>query len=127
MQVIPLVLPAAKPGTARRSELASARLLGSGDAGERAELQTRVSWPLMTLVVALLALPLGRLRPRQGRFARIWVAVLLFALYANLLQVAGLWLERGRTPSWLGLWWVHALAALLVWLALRTPRWLGRS
>jgi lipopolysaccharide export system permease protein len=127
MQSIPLVLPGAKPGIVRRSELATAGLLGSANAAERTELQTRFSWPLLTLVVALLALPLGRLRPRQSRFARVWIAVLLFALYANLLQVAGLWLERGVTPSWLGLWWVHGLVTVVVWAALAAPRWLGRS
>lgn len=125
-QSIPLVLPAAKPGSVRRSELSSASLLGSVQPGERAELQTRLGWPLMTLVVALLALPLGRLRPRQSRFARIWLAVLVFALYANLLQVAALWLERGVTPAWLGLWWVHALVAVVGGVLLAAPRWLGR-
>jgi lipopolysaccharide export system permease protein len=127
LQNIPLVLPAPQSGSVRRSELATSQLQGSDNPGDRAELQTRFGWPLMTLVVALLALPLGRLKPRQSRFARIWLAVLLFALYANLLQVAGLWLERGVTPSWLGLWWVHAVVALLVWAGLATPRWLGRS
>jgi len=96
---------------------------------DRAELQLRGSWPLMTLVLAIAALPLARLRPRQGRFSRIWQAVLLFALYANLLEVAGLWVERGRVaPAW-GLWWVHgmfALAALLLWRTLRPWRWPGR-
>lgn len=127
MQSIPLVLPAAKPAGVRRSEWSTGQLLTGATPGERAELQTRLGWPLMTLVVALLALPLGRLRPRQSRFARIWLAVLLFALYANLLQVAGLWLERGVTPAWLGLWWVHGLVALVAWAFLRAPRWLGRS
>jgi len=127
LQSIPLVLPSAKPDYVRSSELATAGLLGSANPAERAELQTRISWPLMTLVLALLALPLGRLRPRQSRFARVWIAVLLFALYANVLQVAALWLERGVTPPPLGLWWVHGLAAALVWAALAAPRWLGRS
>ena len=126
-QIIPLVLPAAMQGGTRRSELATSGLLRSSSPGERAELQTRLGWPLMTLVVALLALPLARLRPRQSRFARVWLAVLVFAGYANLLQVAALWLERGVTPSWLGLWWVHAVVAVVASLAFGLRRWLGRS
>ena len=55
------------------------------------------------------------------------LAVVLFALYANLLQVAGLWLERGVTPAWLGLYWAHALMALLVYVWLGAPRWLRRD
>ena len=127
MQNIPLVLPATKPDMVRRSELPTARLVGSVDPEDRTELQMRLGWPLMTLVVSLLALPLGRLRPRQGRFSRVWTAVLVFALYANLLQAAAVWLERGDTPAALGLWWVHALLAVLVWLAVMAPRRFGRG
>jgi lipopolysaccharide export system permease protein len=125
-QSIPLVLPPAKPVSVRRSELPTMQLLRSAVPGESAELHTRLSWPLMTLVVAFVALPLGRLRPRQNRFARVWLAVLLFALYANLLQVAALWLERGTTPQWLGLWWVHVLVVALAWLAFGIARRWGR-
>ena len=121
-QSIPLLLRAAAPGRLRQSERSSLQLAASARAADRAELQGRLGWPLMTLVVALVALPIGRLRPRQGRFARIWLAVLLFAVYANLLQVGGLWLERGATSAWLGLWWVHALMLALVALAVALPR-----
>jgi lipopolysaccharide export system permease protein len=63
----------------------------------------------MTLVLTALAVPLGRLRPRQGRYAHVWIAVLVFALYANLALAARTWLERGRIAPDLGLWWVHGL------------------
>jgi len=127
-QTIPLVLPVPAAAAQRLSEVPTAKLWASGVPADRLELQLRGSWPLMTLVLAIAALPLARLRPRQGRFARVWQAVLLFALYANLLEVAGLWVERGRVaPVW-GLWWVHglfALAALLLWRTLRPRRWPG--
>ena len=63
----------------------------------------------MTLVLTVFAVPLGRLRPRQGRYAHVWVAVLVFALYANLALAARTWMERGVIPAVFGLWWVHAL------------------
>ena len=50
-----------------------------------------------------------RLRPRQGRYAHVWIAVLVFALYANLALAGRTWLERGVIPAALGLWWVHGL------------------
>jgi lipopolysaccharide export system permease protein len=123
-QSIPIVIPLPATATRRISELTTVQLLGSRVAAERTELQLRASWPLMTLVLAVCAVPLSRQRPRQGRFSRIWVAVLFFALYAALLQVAGLWLERGTTPAVLGLWWVHALFATvgLVLARLARPR-----
>ena len=42
----------------------------------------------MTLVFTVLAVPLGRLSPRQGRYAHVWLAVLVFALYFNLVLAA---------------------------------------
>jgi lipopolysaccharide export system permease protein len=121
-QSIPVVLPPPPAPERRLSELPTARLLSSAVVAERVELQLRSSWPVMTLVLAGCAVPLSRLRPRQGRFSRVWLAVILFALYANLLQVASLWLERGATPSWLGLWWVHALFGALALLLARRPQ-----
>jgi lipopolysaccharide export system permease protein len=63
----------------------------------------------MALVLTALAVPLGRLRPRQGRYAHIWIAVLVFAVYANLALAARTWLEHGVIPAVFGLWWVHGL------------------
>jgi lipopolysaccharide export system permease protein len=60
-------------------------------------------------VLTLLAVPMGRLRPRQGRYAHVWMAVLVFALYANLALAGRTWLSRGVIPQGLGLWWVHGL------------------
>ena len=65
--------------------------------------------PLMCLVLTLLAVPLARLRPRQGRYARIWVAILIFLLYSQLISVGKVWIARGTAPAYLGLWWTHAV------------------
>ena len=67
---------------ARRAwmSMSTAQLLASRDPKLRAELQWRLGLPIMTLVLTALAVPLGRLRPRQGRYAHVWIAVLVFAL-----------------------------------------------
>ena len=49
-------------------------LLGSTDPEKRAELHWRIALPTMSLVLTLIAVPLARLRPRQGRYSRIWLA-----------------------------------------------------
>jgi lipopolysaccharide export system permease protein len=84
-------------------------LIGSRDPKLVAELQWRLGLPVMTLVLTLLAVPLGRLRPRQGRYSHVWIAVLVFALYANLALAGRTWLSRGAIPQAFGLWWVHGL------------------
>ena len=108
-QLIPVRTPQTAARLPRVYELSTAALLGSRDPLRVAELQWRLGLPVMTLVLTVLAVPLGRLRPRQGRYSRVWITVLVFALYANLALAARSWLERGKTAPALGLWWVHGL------------------
>jgi lipopolysaccharide export system permease protein len=57
--------------------------------------------------------PLSRSQPRQGRYARLGVGLLVFIIYFNLLSAGQAWLEKGTLPLAAGLWWVHALMLLL--------------
>jgi lipopolysaccharide export system permease protein len=91
----------------------TASLLRMADAESRAELEWRMASPLSILVLALLAVPLGRSSPREGKYARVGVGLLIYIVYANSLSIARVWVERDAIPSWLGLWWVHAVVALL--------------
>ena len=88
---------------------------------QRAELHWRIAMPLMCLVLALLAVPLARLRPRQGRYARVWVALLIFLLYSQLISVGKVWIAHGTLPEFLGLWWTHAVVVLLALLVILGP------
>ena len=95
-------------------------LLQSSDPRDRAELQWRISTPMMALILMLLAVPLARLRPRQGRFGRIGIAILVYFIYSQLLAAARAWVEGGAVSEWIGMWWVHAVAiALGLWLLAR--------
>ena len=105
---VPLAVPMAAARQERVDERPSGPLARSAKLHERAELQWRLGFPLMVLVAALCAAPLGRLRPRQGRYARVWLAVLFFAVYGNLAIAARTWFEHGTTPPAIGIWWVHA-------------------
>jgi lipopolysaccharide export system permease protein len=106
--------------------MSTAQLLASADPKLKAELHWRIGLPVMTLVLTVLAVPLGRLRPRQGRYAHVWIAVLVFALYANLALAGRTWLAHGRIPAALGLWWVHGLFLLGATLSLMLPKLLRR-
>ncbi len=111
----------------RLQALPSGRLWGSPRANEAAELQWRLSMPLATVLLALLGALLSRTSPRQGRYAKLFVAILIFIIYYNTLGVAKNWVVRGVVPVELGVWWVHGLMLLLVAvLAVRQlgPRWL---
>ena len=91
----------------------TAELLGSSDPLDRAELQSRISAPLSLFALMLLAVPLSRSRPREGRYARLGVGMMIYVTYANTLAIARFWIERDQVPAWLGMWWVHAALALI--------------
>ena len=86
-------------------------LKSSPDPEERAEFQWRLSTPISALLLALAAIPLSRSRPRQGRYAKMLVALGLYAVYFNLLDVSRSWVEQGSLSF---IWWVPGLLGLLV-------------
>jgi lipopolysaccharide export system permease protein len=100
------------------STRATAELLGSPDVPALAELQWRLSTPIAAILLTILAVPLAKANPRQGRYSKLLVAVLAYVFYVNLLGAARVWLEQGRTPPVFGLWWVHVLVLALALLLL---------
>jgi lipopolysaccharide export system permease protein len=120
---IPVRLPALSGGAVAREAMPTGVLAASEDRGQRAEFHWRISLPVMAVVMALIAVPLARLRPRQGRYARVGFAVLIFFVYINLMIAGRTWIEKGVTPEWIGLWWVHLVVAALAAVILYTPRW----
>ncbi|NND90983.1 MAG: LPS export ABC transporter permease LptF [Granulosicoccus sp.] len=99
-------------------------LWGTGDSADQAELQWRVSIPLAALLLALLAVPLSYTSPREGRFGKIAVAILIYIPYANLLVLMRKWIAAGVLPAWIGLWPVHlGVALLIVYLLIRRVGW----
>jgi lipopolysaccharide export system permease protein len=60
-------------------------LIGSDNADHRAQLYWRISLPLMTLIVSFIAIALGQVNPRKGRFARLLPAILIYLVYLSVL------------------------------------------
>jgi lipopolysaccharide export system permease protein len=99
-------------------------LLVSNDPFDRAELQWRISTAVSTLLLAMLAVPLSRSKPRQGRYAKLLVAMLLYAFYYNLLGISRTWVEQQSIGS---IWPVVAVLGVIV-AGLYSPwqRWHNR-
>jgi lipopolysaccharide export system permease protein len=108
---IPIFTPADVVGNKDPDTKPTRELLGSDAPSDIAQLQFRASTPLMALVLTLLAVPLSRLRPRQGRYARVGFAIVAYFVYSNLLSAAKVWVDKGDLAPQIGVWWVH-LAAL---------------
>jgi len=114
-----------------RIKAASTGSLAFSDNSEKiAELQWRLSTPLATILLALIAVPLSRSSPRRGKYAKVMTAVVIFALYYNLSAIVKKWVERGVLDTLPGIWWVQLLLAGLLLLLLWQPplvfRWRQR-
>lgn len=90
-----------------------------------AELQWRLSMPLSAFLLALLAVPLSQVRPRQGRFMMLLPAVLIYIVYINLLFAGRNLIELSKVPVVVGLWWVHLL--VLVFAVVLFSEWRVRN
>lgn len=77
-----------------------------------AELQWRIALPLSVFILAFMALGLSSVKPRQGRYAQLLPAALIYIGYADLSFLGKAWLEKGQVPEYLGLWWIQALLFL---------------
>jgi lipopolysaccharide export system permease protein len=112
-QIVPIRTPQMTSPPPRIDEMSTAQLLHTRDPRLLAELHWRLGLPIMTLVFAVLAVPLGRLKPRQGRYAHVWLAILAVGFYAVLAQAGRSWIERRIVPADVGLWWLHGLFLMI--------------
>jgi lipopolysaccharide export system permease protein len=106
----------------KRKAIATTVLATSNDLEDIAEFQWRVSRPLSTILLGLLGVPLSRAAPRQGKFAKGFIAILIYAVYYNLSAIARTWLDRGVVGPIPGLWWSEVLLAVFLIALLLWPR-----
>ncbi|MCV6636287.1 LPS export ABC transporter permease LptF [Candidatus Albibeggiatoa sp. nov. NOAA] len=87
----------------------------------QAELQWRIALPISVILLAILAVPISRTTPRQGQYAKIFSGILIYLIYQNLLNVGEKWIEKGDVPLWLGIWWVHGLVLVVIFILAYIP------
>jgi len=97
----------------RTAKTSSLWPLNNPDLNKAAELQWRLSIPIMVLTLTLVAVPLSRVNTRSGKFAKILPAIIVYILYANFMFVARDATASGKIPLWIGMWWIHILVILL--------------
>jgi lipopolysaccharide export system permease protein len=79
-----------------------------------AEFHWRLAVPISIPLLILLAVPLARVEPRQGKFAKMLPALLLYMGYMVALLLGRGLIEDQKINHWLGLWWVHGAFAFYV-------------
>jgi len=104
----------------------TADMLRSDDPVQRAELHWRLAAPISTLVLILLALPLAKSSPREPRYARLLVALLVWVIYFNGMALGRSWISQGQLSPLAGFWWLHIpvalIAAYLLWSSQQLPK-----
>ncbi|HJW25109.1 MAG TPA: LPS export ABC transporter permease LptF [Rhodocyclaceae bacterium] len=99
----------AKPAEGAPNRMPLWDLLADDSNAGRAELLWRVGVPVSALLLSLLAIPLSFVNPRAGRSANMLIAILIYAIYSNLISMSQAWVAQGKMPFWLGVWAVHAV------------------
>ena len=92
----------------------TSELLKSDNIKAKIELQWRIAPIFACFIFAFIAVPLSMINPRQGRFARLGPAILLFVCYYLALLSFRNLLNSGKLPLYPGMYLVPLLFIILV-------------
>ena len=107
----------------RRKAASTRTLWDSEQPRDIAELQWRLSRPVATILLALIAVSFTRTIPRQSKSDKTFlIAAMVFALYYNLSGLAQTWVEQAVIPEIPGVWWLYSLLLIAVILFLPSIR-----
>jgi lipopolysaccharide export system permease protein len=110
--------------TENTKSMPTLRLVAAGDPASVAELQWRLSAPVLTFLLSVFAVSLLRHAGRHNRYGALLIAVLVYFTYSNLLGVARTLVKKEEIPGVVGLWWVHLLILGVILLMEYHPQWL---
>lgn len=97
-------------------------LFNATDPESQAALQWRISMPLMVFIATLLAVPLSKTNPRQGRYLKMLPAILIYVFYLVFLTKARNAMAAGESSPAIGLWSVHIPFLVMALLMLNWQR-----
>jgi lipopolysaccharide export system permease protein len=84
---------------------------------EKTSIQSKFQWSislgLMSLIAVLLAIPISKVPPREGRYKRVLPAIFIFIFYLGLLITSRGWLETGIIQAFPGMYSVHLIFMVL--------------
>jgi lipopolysaccharide export system permease protein len=106
----------------KRKAESTQNLLQSQSRKDIAELQWRFSTPFSAILMGLLGVPLSRASPRQGKYAKIFTATIIFSVYYFTGLMVKTLVEQGTLPVIPGLWLIVLLLGLLLVFLLAPSR-----
>ena len=106
----------------RRKAETTLNLSQSSNPKDVAEYQWRISTPLATILLALIAVPLARSAPRESRLRNVSIALLAYITLFSMVSVLRTFMEQGTLGAIPGLWTAYALQAGLLAVLVTFPR-----
>ena len=91
-----------------------------------ANMHWRIAFPLACIILIFIAVPLSVVKPRQGKFAKLLPALMLFLGYLLLLTSMRSAIEKNAIPNVIGLWPIHFSALFIGVMFLMKERSSGR-
>lgn len=110
----------------KKDAIPTVELIGSDNAKYQAQLQWRISLIIMVPILVLIAFPLSKVNPRQGRFARMFPAIILFMVYISVLIAMRGMVEKQKLSADFGIWSLHIIYFLIALSLLYGPEVLRR-
>ena len=101
--------------TSTRS-MTTMELLTDANSKKMGELVWRIGLPFMSVLLMLLAIPLGFVNPRAGRSFNLIIAVLLYMTYSNLSSFIQAYVSQNKLAFGLAWWPLHLIVALIILL-----------
>lgn len=89
--------------------LPTLELMQRSELAAKAEFQWRMSLVLCIPLLTMIVVPLSAVNPRQGRFAKLVPAVLIYLAYFLAISAAKSAVEDGGLPSYIGLWSINVV------------------
>ena len=88
---------------------------------ERAELQWRISLPVIAFFMALIAIEISRALPGSSPYPRFVAGIAVYALVFNVAAAGRTWVENGQVAQIPGMLWVPVVTALLFFVVRQLP------
>ncbi|MFO6422719.1 LPS export ABC transporter permease LptF [Motilimonas sp. KMU-193] len=102
----------AKDGRRKVDTIPTIELLDSNELAYQVELQWRIALPVSILILTFIVVPMAAVNPRQGRYAKLLPALLIYLSYFLLLSACRSGIEEGSLP--LMSMWLVQITFLLV-------------
>ncbi len=99
--------------------LPTLELMQRPELAAKAEFQWRMSLVLCIPLLTMVVVPLSAVNPRQGRFAKLVPAVLIYLTYFLAISASKSAIEDGALPAAIGMWAINVVM-LLIAIALNT-------